>query len=462
MSETEAIKIKKTPAGTVQEEVAAPKKHIGVHAYIGTFGTSVFIQSCTIIQGILIARLLGPLGRGEYAAVILWPNVFAAIGIFGSNIAIARTSAKEPDLGAVIRASLILSFLTSSLAGIACYMSLPYLIPATQTNIVSIAKHFVLFIPLNHLSLNLFAIDRGIGDFKRLNYTRPILYVAYLSIIIVLWLSNLSTVFSFAIALLLGNFTVVLVKLILILRKYPLFGKIYSLQQTIKSSFHFGLAGIAMPLYQQADKAILLWLMNVENLGIYVVALSASAAIGSITNSTGIVTFTTAAQAERGEGFERIAKTFRISALLWLIFGGILALAMPLLLPLVYGSEFESAVTPARFLIIGSAFGGLADLLDQNMRGQGRAFVGLGGRIAGLIIMGITGLLLVRYLEINGICLGYIAGQLSCLIVIITRTNEHYKKNVTFENYIPGSSDCSLLINKIKYLTINLIKERAI
>jgi hypothetical protein len=56
---------------------------------VGTFGASVIIQAFTVVQGIIIARLLGPIGRGEYATVILWPNVFAAIGIFGTNVALA-------------------------------------------------------------------------------------------------------------------------------------------------------------------------------------------------------------------------------------------------------------------------------------------------------------------------------------------------------------------------------------
>ncbi len=422
-------------------------KRIGVRAFIGTFGTSIFIQGCTIIQGILIARLLGPVGRGEYAAVILWPSLFAAIGIFGSNIALARTAAKESDSGEIIRTGLVLGFLTSAFASLACYVALPYLMPASQEHILSIARLFVLFVPLNHLGLNLIAIDHGCGHFRNFNLTRSILYPVYIAMILGLWFLGKSNVKSLAIALLTANLAVVIIRLTLALRKYPLLGKIYSLQKTIKSSLHFGLAGMAMPVYLQADKALILWLLDAENLGFYTVALSASAVIGSVTGSMGMVSFTMSAQADKGEGFERIAKTFRISVVLWIVFGTTLAILMQVLLPFVYGADFALAVNSARLLIVSSAFAGLANLLEQSMRGQGKAFVGLEGRVAGLIVMSVTGLLLVPSLVLIGVCLAYILCQLTCLSVIIWRTNQHYSVR-GLSDYVPRWTDAVNLIQR--------------
>jgi O-antigen/teichoic acid export membrane protein len=206
-----------------------------------------------------------------------------------------------------------------------------------------------------------------------------------------------------------------------------------------------------MPLYQQADKAILLWLLGAKNLGLYVAALSASTAVGSITRSAGIVSFTAAAQVERGEGFEKIAKTFRLSALLWLFFGGILAIAMPILLPLVYGGEFAPSVNPARLLIIGTAFAGLANLLDQNMRGQGRAFVGLEGRILGLVVILIVGLISTQWLGLIGMCLAFIFGQLTCLSFFLWRVLAHYGRGFRgIESFCIKRNDLEYLLSRFR------------
>jgi len=428
------------------KDTAPKKRHIGAKAFVGTFGTSVFIQACTVVQGILIARLLGPVGRGEYAAVILWPAMFAGIGIFGSNIAIARASAKLDDHGEVLRTGIVLALITSALSSLVCFMALPWLMPQAESYLINLARLFVLFIPLNHLALNLIAVDQGSGNFKNFNFTRAILNPLYVGMLLCLWLFGIRDLYWFVVALLVGNLAVVVIRLFLAIRRYPIAGKLHSLASLIKQSIHFGLAGIAQPVYMQADKALMLWLLGVKNLGLYMVALSASAVIGSITNSAGMVSFTMAAQSDKGDGFERIAKTFRISVLLWLFFGGILAVVMPFVLPFVYGKDFASAVNPARLLIIGSAFAGLANMLEQSVRGQGKAFVGLEGRLAGLVIMVISGIVLANTFGLPGVCLAYIAGQLVCLSVIIWRTNKHYSVKTAI-SYIPRFGDVNYLFN---------------
>jgi len=418
------------PGMQARSVTQSEKRQVGLAAFAGTFGTSIVVQGFTVLQGVIVARLLGPVGRGEYATVILWPSVFAAIGIFGTNIALARAAAKIDRLDPVCRTAIVLAGATSLISATLCYCCIPYLLPDAEAHLLRLARLFVPFIILNHLGSNLQAVDQGAGNFARFNLTRALLYPVYVAFLIAMWVYDVRQVAWAAVGLLVANATVVVVRLILALRDMPLRGPLYSPRETLRESVRFGLVGAAMPLYLHADKAILLWLLGAENLGLYVVALSASAAIGSITNSAGMVSFTMAAQAGPGDGFERIARTFRVSALLWLVFGGILAVAMPLLLPLVYGREFAPAVNPARLLIVGSAFGGLANLLDQALRGQGRAFVGFEGRIVGLAAMVAAGIVLSRWLGLPGMALAYAVGQGTCFAFFIWRMMGHYGRRI--------------------------------
>jgi len=405
-------------------------RRIGLAAFAGTFGTSIAIHGFTVLQGVIVARLLGPLGRGEYATVILWPSVFAAIGILGTNIALARAAAKIHRPDPVFRTAVVLAGATSIISATLCYCCIPYLLPDAEAHLLRLARLFVPFIILNHLGLNLQAVDQGAGNFKRFNLTRMLLYPVYVTFLVVMWVWDVRQVAWAAAGLLVANAAVVAVRVILALRDMPLRGPLYSPRETLRESVRFGLVGAAQPLYLHADKAILLWLLGAENLGLYVVALSASAAIGSITNSAGMVSFTMAAQAGPGDGFERIARMFRISALLWIVFGIALALAMRLLLPLVYGQEFAAAVNPARLLIVGSAFGGLANLVDQTLRGQGRAFVGFEGRIVGLAAMVAAGIALSHWFGLPGMCLAYAVGQGICLAFFLWRILAHYAQPI--------------------------------
>jgi len=426
------------------------RRHIGAGTFVGTFGTNLFIQACQILQGVMVARMLGPNGRGEYAAVILWPTLFAGFGVNGIVFALGRISAVIDDYASLIRSGMVLAFLTSIVSMVACYIAVPWILPESESHLITLTRIFILVIPLNRWILNLNAIDQGCGNFKQFNLIRSIINPVYVLLLVMLWILGMNRVYWCVIALLAGNLAAVVVWLILHLPKYSFFGELYPLKKIVVTSIPFGLAGIFQSLYLQIDKALMLWLLGTRELGFYTVALSASAVVGSITLSSGMVSFTMAAQADTGEGFEKLAKTFRISLLLWIFLGGLLAVVMPFVLPLVYGGEFTDAVVPAQWLIIGSALAGLANMLEQAMRGQGKAFIGLEGRAAGLLIMILLAIPLAKSAGIYGVCIAYAVGQLTCLLVIISRTSKHYGIH-TITAYFPRFDDIHYLVKTVIY-----------
>jgi antigen flippase len=437
----------------MSDDSSSTKRHIGIGVFAGTFGANLVIQACTVLQGILIARMLGPVGRGEYAAVILWPTLFGSFGVAGIYIAIGRIAAKIDDYASLVRSGMVFAFITSAISATACYIALPWIIPQTGSHLIPLARFFILVIPLIRLIMNLNAIDQGRGNFKQFNIIRSVINPAYAFLLLVLWIGGIKDVRWCTIALLLGYLTAVLVWMLTAVRRYSFIGRLYSLKDILKQSIPFSLAGIFQELYLHMDKALMLWLLGTRNLGFYTVALSASAVVGSITNAAGVVSFTMAAQAEQGDGFEKLAKTFRLSAVLWIIFGGILAVVMPFVLPLVYGREFDEAIGPARLLIAGSAFAGLANMLEQAVRGQGRAYIGLEGRLVGLIIMTFLAIPLAKPMGISGVCVAYILGQFACLLIISWRTNKHYSTK-TIIAYIPQLCDVKYIVDRIQTVWI--------
>lgn len=441
------------------DETAPKNKRIGVRDFASTFTTSFVIQACTVLQGIIVARLLGPVGKGELAAVILWPTIFASFGLAGIPIAIAKISAKSDDPSSIARSAIILALITSTISSIACYISLPLLIPEAENHLIPFARFFILAIPLTRVVINSISIDQGRGNFKHFNLNRVIANPIYVALLFFLWMLDIREVRWCAMALLAGYLSAVVVWLFLAVRKYVFIGKLYSLLSIIKQSIRFSLAGLFQQIYLHVDKILMLWLLGTRYLGLYTVALSASGVMGSITGAAGMVSFTMAAQAEEGGGFQRLAKTFRISVLLWMFFGGILAAVMSFALPLVFGRDFAEAINPARMLIIGSAFAGLSNMLEQAVRGQGKAFIGLEGRLAGLILMAISGIILAKTMGLVGVCLAYIIGQLACLMVIIWRTSKHYSVKRAGV-YIPRLGDVNYLFKLCFERSLNYVKMR--
>ena len=419
---------------------ARRKPRIGAEAIFGTFGANLFIQGCTIVQGILLARLLGPVGRGEFAAVILWPSLFAAIGLFGVGTALARRAGTETDHAALTRAGLILGFGLAVVTSVTCYLIMPLLLKGEGASLLRMSRGFVPFIFFNHMTLVFVSIDQGGGNFKAFNWTRVLVNPIYLAMVTALWLSGANEVFPFALALMTANAVLLLLRSIQFRRENRFLGPVCPLRPIARDAVRFGLADLLSPLYQQIDKALLLYLLGVRNLGYYTVALAASSVAGSLASALSSVAFGISAQEKGAEAFARISKVFRCSAWAWLMMGTGLAIAMPVLLPFVFGKEFAPAIWPAILLLPGGVFAGQASILEQSLRAQGRAFVGLEARIIGLISMVPVAWFASRIWGLSGVPLAYDLAQLLCLIVFCVKTNAHFGQS-TLNALRPGAAD---------------------
>ena len=344
------------------------RTRIGAHDFASTFGTNVAIQICTIVQAILLARLLEPTGRGQFAAAILWPSIFAAVGGMGVGVALARCSARATDLARLTRTAIVLTLATSALATICCAAALPWLMANVDEVSRSAAWYFLPYIVFNHVALGLIAIDQGAGRFRQFNLTRLILNPAYLVVIVCLWLSGTRDVHWYVIGLMAANGLVAMFRVALAAWNYSLIGPLEPIVGVIRQALPYGAAGLISPLLQSADKALVLYLVGTTQLGIYTVALTAASVINSLATSAGTVSFGIAAQEHDSGAFPRMARMFRFTAWIWLVAGVCLAAVIPVLLPLIYGSQFSPAIWPAIVLIPAAAFAGQAGILEESMR----------------------------------------------------------------------------------------------
>ncbi|MBA2435794.1 MAG: oligosaccharide flippase family protein [Chthoniobacterales bacterium] len=266
--------------GSVAEQpIALARRPISSRDFVNTFATNVTIQACTIVQGILLARALGVRGRGEFAAAILWPMFFAGICGFGTQVAVARRSAKSHDPAGLARTAATLALLTGTIGSVLCWFLLPLLMPADAGGALTAARWFVPFVIFNHLALVLMAVDQGSGRFNRYNWTRLIVSPLFLTGVVLLWALSVSAAFWYVIALLVANAGIAVIRLILAMRQPTTRAEHVGPTRLLREALPFGIAGMLGPLFQQADKALLLFLLGTEKLGIYAVALTVSMAV---------------------------------------------------------------------------------------------------------------------------------------------------------------------------------------
>jgi antigen flippase len=411
------------------ETISAPQiRPIGSREFASTLVTNIVIQACTLIQGILVARLLGPVGRGQFAAAILWPSLFAAMGGMGVGVALARRAGRATDLARVIRTGLVLTLLTGTVVMALCALAIPWLLPGADTIVRNAAYVFLPFIVFHHVSLALIAIDQGAGWFSQMNWTRLIVNPVYLVLVIGLWLAGIRDVFWFVVSLLIAGGAVALVRVGLALWYAPLPGPTEPVKSVLREALPFGFAGLLNPLAASADKALLLYLLGTAQLGFYTVALTAASVVNSLAGAAGTVSFGMSTQVKDREGFDRVARMFRFTAWTWLLAGLGVAVIIPIVLPLLYGAVFGPAIWPAILLIPAAALTGQASILEESMRAQRRAFIGLEARAAGLLVMVFVGWLLAPVVGIYGVVFAAIGSQAIVLVVMMFAARWHFHR----------------------------------
>lgn len=428
------------------------RKHIGANAFIGTFGTTIFIQACTVVQGIIVARSLGPTGRGQLAAIILWPTVISMVGLVGCNRVVTRQIGRGYDIGSTIRSALNLTLIFSLLGVSVGFFAISYLIPEGFLPVVWLAQMYLVFVPLNQITKVLEAVDQGRGDFKRFNLLRaiinPIIIVGLISLAFLGSITLQGVVLAYTIA-----YLIICVTRVFLVRKHLSYFPTWKTSiSMLREGIPFGVVSVVNELYIRVDIILVLWLLEPRDLGFYSVAMSASMVLNSISQSAGMVAFAKSAQVVDLDRFKDIAKAFRVCTWLKILGGITLATLFPILIPLVYGKAFSPAITIATILVFSNILYGLGNLLDECLQGYGHPKKSVVGRLLSMLTLSILGLPLVHSVGLTGLAWSYLAAKavyliwnLLCLVRVVKQAN--------FGELIrPQISDLYFLARKFKAL----------
>ncbi len=110
-----------------------------------TFVTNMVLAGLAVATGILAARLLGPSGEGELAAIMTWSALLGTLAMLGLPEALTYFIARQPERGKQLTTTAVLIGLLSSLVvGAAAWFAMPFLLSAQQPEVVSAARVFLL------------------------------------------------------------------------------------------------------------------------------------------------------------------------------------------------------------------------------------------------------------------------------------------------------------------------------
>ncbi len=113
----------------------------------------------------LLARTLGPEGRGELAAVILWPTLLAFLGDLGMAEASTFFAARGYELRSLVGTGLAFALAQSLVLITIGLLLLPLVLEQQREFVLDTAQLYLLFIPVNIIMLNLLGILNGLHRF---------------------------------------------------------------------------------------------------------------------------------------------------------------------------------------------------------------------------------------------------------------------------------------------------------
>jgi O-antigen/teichoic acid export membrane protein len=414
---------------TIPYQLPAMRKR---EEFVKTYASTVLGQSLILglgtLTGILSARMLGPVGRGEYAAVIIWPTGIATLLSLGINQAVAFNVGRGFfTISEITTGAATIGLIQSALSIIVGLAVIPFALAKYSPAVQHLGIVFVLLTPaliLGVYTSNLFQGEQDLLLFNLIRVTAPLTYASGLAGLYFAHRGNLSAVVFFTLAGYVAALALGSVMMWSILRP-----RLEWNASIIPRLIHFGCRTQATSLTnyfnQRIDQMALSLFVPPRQLGFYAVAVTLATAVTVFPQAAGIVTFSRGSSQNSDDAKKTIGISFRASLTWLLLCASALYLLAPFLIRLVFGSAFEGSILACRILLPGTVMIGLNQVLYNGSSALGRP--GLPS-IAEGISMVVTAiglyLLLPRYGFIGAAIISSIAYTTSFLLMLVLAHNQ--------------------------------------
>lgn len=385
---------------------------------------SVLLQVLTVVAnlatGVMTARLLGPAGRGHYAAAVTWPSLLGMAAAAGTADAVLVHLRRSPaDKAATVAwgglVTLVAAFVLSALA----WTAMPTLLGPAQSDAVPTARAaltLVFLIGTATLARDAFA---GRGRYRLTNLGAFLPHCLHALTMAVFAGFGALTVQTAVLSLILGQSAALFMLLPMLVREFE--GPLTGVRRSIAAVSSFARRAAPgdllslLPLW--ADRLLLILLLSPAALGLYTVAYGFSRVVTIATPASGLLL--SAMSGERRAAAKQLHDTavrFCIASIV-VTLGPAIALSGPLV-RLFYGAEFLRAAPVFQLLVLQAACGRLVGVTAQFYRALDRPALASGVELAGVLTSAALILSLVPAYGALGAAIGMLGGTVLRLVLL--------------------------------------------
>ena len=364
-------------------------------------GVDASILVTNLITGIVIARALGPAGRGEIAAILLLTQLSVWFFSGGVEDAVTFRLARHPADGARLLGTWLAIGIPLSLIAIAAAeLVLPVLFSAQTTGTIELARIYLGVVLVMMLQTVFFGLLLGSHDFFLYNVVRVLQPAVLAAAYIALWATG---AFSVELALVVNAVATAassLVAGIRILRQHGLGRPSRMLfRQTLSYGLRAHVGTITGLVNARLDLMIMPAFLGAASVGLYSVAANVASVIVALTATIRQFVLPIATR-DALKSSATVVRALQVVLLICIAIAIPLALFANVALGVVYGSDFEGAATALRILLPGVVLDAAALVLWAGLLAANRPFMS-SVAAAPVAVLTIVGLIL--FLESGGI-----------------------------------------------------------
>ncbi len=384
--------------------------------------TTVLVTAATmalgLLTGILVARTIGPEGRGALTAVLTTIQMLGWLFGMGCGKAVTYALSRDHSAGGRLLSTWVLILLPLAALAIGTgYLLLPLLLAAQPIETLELAQLYLPMIAmalLAELMLGLVLGDQDFRSFNALNFIQP---AGVATLYAVLWAAGHFTVEAAVIVQAAMSTLVLVVATVLLIRRHgigrpdPALGR-----QTLWYALRTHGDVVGGVITQRLDLLIIPAFLPAAQVGLYALATSLSWLIVSL--SSALATVVMPAATRRGQSgralvLNSLQVTFAIGGLL----GGGLFVFADIAIGLVYGPSFADSALPLRLLLPGAVLYAAASILLNGLYAENRPFTATMANLLGMLVT-LGGLLL--FLRSGGILAAAIVSTVAYTLVFAT------------------------------------------
>lgn len=417
-----------------------------------TAAANLALAGLNATSGVLLARSLGPVGRGEVAAIQLWGFLLATVAVLGTTDAVVYLAARRPERAGTFATSAAVLTLAASLPVVAIgWLAMPVLLASQSPDTVQLARVFLLFVPLYAVANQPGQALRALASFVRWNLVRLLPSVLWVAVVIAAIVTgNRSPAFvtaGFLVGWVLSFGVSVLVARPVVRPPYAL--DVASWGPMLRYGLPLLLASVPQWLNVRLDQLLLAAFVSSRDLGLYVAAVAWAGLVTPLVNALGVVLFPRLAgeqdDAARAQVlFLGIRVTVLVTSGLVVTIGAL----TPIGVPLFFGDSFSASVAPAAILVAGSGLVALNFVLEEGFRGLGQPSAVLRAELGGMLATAALLAPLLPALGIMGAALASVGGYVTTTALLVHRLGVAFESPV-LRRCVPRREDVRELVSGV-------------